>query len=118
MKPGAIPAVHRHLLCRQAATSRTVATASSAESTVGTTSTSFIAGAGLNQCMPTTSAGREVAVAHSMTGRLDVVVASTAPGFMISSSAREQRPLDGELLDHGFDDEVALREIVELGGAA
>ncbi len=42
-------------------------------------------GAGLKKCSPTTSAERPVAIAHSMTGRLDVEVASTAPGLTISS---------------------------------
>ena len=52
-----------------------------------TTSTSAMTGAGLKKCRPTTSAGRWVAIAHSITGRLDVVVASTTPGLQISSSA-------------------------------
>ena len=41
--------------------------------------------AGLKKCMPITSDGRDVAAAHSITGRLDVVVASTVPGAQISS---------------------------------
>src|SRR5262249_29057411 len=49
-------------------------------------STSGITGAGLNKCRPTTSAGRVVAIAHSITGRLEVVVASTTPGLQMSSS--------------------------------
>jgi hypothetical protein len=43
-------------------------------------------GAGLKKCSPTTSAGRSVAIAHSMTGSDEVVVASTTPGLQISSS--------------------------------
>src|SRR5215213_8376457 len=63
-----------------------VATVASDVRIVRTTSTSPMTGAGLKKCSPTTSAGRSVATAHSMTGRLDVVVASTTPGLQISSS--------------------------------
>ncbi len=66
-------------------TSRTVACTSSAVSTVRTTSTSFIAGAGLKKCIPTTSSGREVTRATATTGRDEVVVASTAPGLQTLS---------------------------------
>ena len=44
-------------------------------------------GAGLKKCIPTTSAGRVVAAAHSTTGSDDVVVARMAPGRHTSSSA-------------------------------
>ncbi len=67
--------------------SSTVAVTSGAVSTVETTSTSRIAGAGLKKCMPTTSCGRRVAEAQATTGSEEVVVASTAPGFTIASSA-------------------------------
>ena len=66
-------------------TSSAVASTSAAVATVVTTSTSFMIAAGLKKCMPMTSAGREVAAAHSITGRLDVVVASTVPGAQMSS---------------------------------
>src|SRR5436305_1451744 len=86
MKPARSPHVTGCLpsLCD---TARIVATTSSAVRTVGTTSTSFITGAGLKKCMPMTSVGRLVAVAHSMTGRLLVVDARIAPGLTTSSSA-------------------------------
>src|SRR6266496_2408747 len=70
-----------------AQTACAVATTSSAVEMVRTTSTSFITGAGLKKCRPTTSDGREVAAAQEITGSEDVVVASTAPGFSTSSSA-------------------------------
>lgn len=70
-----------------AQTARTVACTSSAVRTVRTTSTSFIAGAGLKKCMPITSSGREVARAIAITGSEEVVVASTAPGLQTLSSA-------------------------------
>src|SRR3954468_12799134 len=70
-----------------AQTSSTVATTSGDVVTVGTTSTSFITVAGLNQCRPTTYSGRDVSGAHSVTGSLEVVVARTAPGFITSSNA-------------------------------
>ena len=66
-------------------TSRAVATTSGAVETVCTTSTSLMIGAGLKKWNPTTSRGRPVTAAHSITGRLDVVVASTAPSLQISS---------------------------------
>ncbi len=69
-----------------AQTSRTVAWTSSAVSTVRTTSTSFIAGAGLKKCIPITSCGREVARAQATTGSDEVVVARTAPGLHTLSS--------------------------------
>ena len=67
--------------------SSAVAATSGAVVTVETTSTSFITGAGLKKCMPITSAGRDVAAAHSTTGSEDVVVARIAPGLQTSSSA-------------------------------
>ncbi len=63
----------------------TVSRTSSPVLTVDTTSTSFMTGAGLKKCIPTTSCGRVVAVAHAMIGRLLVVVAKMAPGLQISS---------------------------------
>src|SRR4051812_37929840 len=70
-----------------AQTALAVATTSGAVAIVETTSTSFITGAGLKKWRPTTSDGRDVAAAHSITGNEDVVVASTAPGRTTSSSA-------------------------------
>ena len=90
-----------------------MATTSGAVETVGTTSTSFMTVAGLKKCMPTTSAGRPLACAHSMTGRLEVVVASTAPGLAISVEVGEQRLLDRQLLDDGLDDQVDVGEAVD-----
>ncbi len=80
---------------------------------VRTTSTSAITGAGLKKCSPTTSAGRSVAIAHSITGRLDVVVASTTPGLQISSRVAKSAFLTRQLLDHRLDDEVDVGEVVE-----
>src|SRR3712207_1523489 len=57
-----------------ATTARAVARASGEVRMVRTTSTSGMIGAGLKKCRPTTSAGRFVAIAHSMTGSDDVVV--------------------------------------------
>ena len=65
---------------------RAVAATSSVVLMVVTTSTSFITGAGLKKCMPTTSPGRDVAAAHSTTGREEVVVARIAPGLHTSSN--------------------------------
>ncbi len=46
--------------------------------------------AGLKKCIPTTSSGREVTFAQSMTGSEDVVVASTAPGLQMRSRSRKR----------------------------
>src|SRR3712207_9013870 len=56
-----------------AQTACAVAATSGAVEMVETTSTSFITCAGLKKCMPTTSAGRPLAAARWMTGRLEVV---------------------------------------------
>ena len=64
---------------------RVVSVTSSSVETVETTSTSFMIGAGLKKCMPTTSCGRLVAWAHAMIGSDEVVVARIAPGLQISS---------------------------------
>ncbi len=85
MKPARSPQ-STGCLRRCAQTSRTVACVSSEVSTVRTTSTSFIAGAGLKKCMPITDCGREVARAQATTGSEEVVVASTAPGLHTLSS--------------------------------
>ena len=71
-----------------AQSARAVSATSSEVETVLTTSTSFMIGAGLKKCMPTTSCGRLVARAQAMIGRDDVVVARIAPGLQISSRSR------------------------------
>ena len=56
-----------------------------ADSLPRTTSSSRITLAGLKKCMPMTSAGRRVAEAISSTSRVEVLVASTAPGLQMPS---------------------------------
>ncbi len=63
------------------------ATTSSSVTTVRTTSTSFMIGAGLKKCMPTTWLGRWVATEISVTLRLEVFVARIAPGLQIRLSS-------------------------------
>src|SRR3954467_11143561 len=72
-----------------------VAATSGAVEMVDTTSTSFITWAGLKKCIPPTSVGRPLALAHSITGRLDVVVASTAPGCAVSPRLANSASLTG-----------------------
>ena len=55
--------------------------------TDGMTSTSFITGAGLKKWRPITCSGRLVAMAMSMIGMEDVLVASTASGELTTSSS-------------------------------
>src|SRR5919112_1194884 len=83
------------VLPSDAHTARAVRAVSADVRIVRTTSTSGITGAGLKKCRPTTSAGRSVAIAHSITGRLDVVVARTAPGLVISPRAANSACLTG-----------------------
>ena len=66
--------------------------------------------AGLKKWMPQTRSGREVARARSMTGSVEVLVARIAVGLVAWSSSREQRHLDGDLLDHRLDHQVAFAE--------
>ena len=60
--------------------------ASGVVATVCTTSTSRIAGPGTT-CRPTTSPARPVAAAHSMTGSVEVVVASASETSRASAVA-------------------------------
>ena len=78
-----------------------------------TTSTSFITGAGLKKCRPTTSTGRAGRRCNVDDRRQDVVVARIAPGLQISSSVSKIACLDRQLLDDGLDDQVAVGEVVE-----
>src|SRR3712207_8414507 len=84
MKPARSPQLTGCLPIRRHR-SVTVAATSEPVDTVLTTSTSFMIGAGLKKCMPTTSRARDVTAAHSTTGRDDVVVARIAPGLQIAS---------------------------------
>ena len=85
--------------------------------TVETTSTSVITGAGLKKCIPTTSCGRLVAVAHEITGRLLVVVARIAPGLQISSRFSNSVVFTVEVLGDRLDHQVHRRQVVEAGRA-
>src|SRR5512143_4057726 len=88
MKPARSAAVTSFLPTRAMSASTSLTTAGSV-TTVRTTSTRPITGAGLNQCIPTTREGREVSTASSVTDNDDVFVASTASGEQIVSSERK-----------------------------
>ena len=60
--------------------------ASGSVSTLLTISTSFITGAGLKKCTPTTLPGRRVATAISVTDSDEVLVARMVSGLQISST--------------------------------
>ena len=65
----------------------TSATTSGAVTTVRMISTSFITGAGLKKCMPTTRLGRDVATEISVTLSEEVFVARIASGLQTRSSS-------------------------------
>ncbi len=71
----------------------TRATASGEVSTEETTSTSFIAGAGLKKCSPSTRSGNRDSAARRVTDRALVPVARIASGRTTSSSSRKSRCL-------------------------
>ena len=86
MKPSHTP-VTTPTLFKRFARASTVARTSLAVAAPRTISSSFITCAGLKKCMPTTSSGRRVNVAMALTSSVDVLVASTAPGFAVRSMA-------------------------------
>ena len=85
MKPALSPMVTSTLPSRAASASTSSTTAGSV-TTVRTTSTSFITGAGLKKCMPMTLLGRPVTTDSSVTDRLEVLVARMVSGGQILSS--------------------------------
>ena len=74
-------------LSSRAHSASTSDTTSSAVTTVLTTSTSFITGAGLKKCIPMTWLGRPVATEISVTDRELVLVARIASGWQTRSSS-------------------------------
>ena len=74
------------------------------------TSTSFMTGAGLKKCSPTTLPGRPVATAISVIESEEVLLARMVSGLQMPSSVGEDRALQVELLGHRLDDEVGLGE--------
>ena len=68
-------------------TSVVASSASSEESAVATTSTSFISAGGLKKCMPTTRSGPGVSAPIAVTGREEVLLARIASGPQASASA-------------------------------
>ena len=78
---------------------------------------SFITGAGLKKCMPTTCSGRGAAAAIAVTGSDEVFVASTAVGPTIAAERGEQLALQLEPLGRRLDDELAApRDPSSVGG--
>ena len=73
--------------------------------------------AGLKKCVPTTSWGRAVAPAISSTSRVEVLVASNAPGFRRAVEIGEDAFLEPHLLEHRLDDDIGLRDGVDTDGA-
>ena len=95
-----------------------VDTTSAPVETVCTTSTSFITGAGLKKCRPTTSWGRRVAAAHSITGSEEVVVARIAPGRQISSRFSNSARLTDSSSTTASTTRSTVGEVLQRRGAA
>ena len=85
MKPALSPIVTSTLPSR-AASASTSSTTDGSVTTVRTTSTSFMTGAGLKKCIPMTLLGRPVTTESSVTDRLEVLVARMVSGGQILSS--------------------------------
>ena len=79
-----------------------------------TISSSRITFAGEKKCRPMTDSGRLVALAISLTSRYEVLLARIAPCLTMPSSLREHVLLDVHVLEHGLDDQVAIRERLEV----
>ena len=88
MKPALSPIV-TSVLPSRAASASTSSTTDGSVTTVRTTSTSFMTGAGLKKCMPMTLLGRPVTTESSVTERLEVLVARIVSGGQILSSAEK-----------------------------
>jgi len=86
MKPGRSP-TGTGSLSRERTRPVTARVVSGEVSTVETTSTSRIAGAGAKKCRPSTRSGREVSAARRVTERALVPVARIASGRSRPSSA-------------------------------
>ena len=100
--------------CRAAAANAsTSSTTSGSVTTVRTTSTSFMTGAGLKKCMPTTLPGPPVRTAISVTDSDEVLVARMVSGRQIPSSSAKTAALSSRLLGHGLDDQVGVGEVGE-----
>ena len=89
------------------------ATTSSSVTTVRTTSTSFMIGAGLKKCMPTTRLGRWVATEISVTDSEEVLVARIASRLADPVQLGEDLLLEVEVLGHRLDDEVDVVQRVQ-----
>ena len=95
-------------------TSVTAAMVSSEAVSGRTISTSDIIGAGLKKWTPHTRSGRSVSTAISITGSVEVLVARMAPSLHHVVELGEELLLDGEVLDHRLDHQVAVGEVVQL----
>ena len=73
------------------------------------TSTSGMRATGLKKCRPISRAGCASFSASCSSTMLEVLVASTALGFICGSSLRVQLPLGLEVLEDGLDHDVGLR---------
>ena len=112
MKPALSPMVTSTLPSRSASAS-TSSTTSGSVTTVRTTSTSFMTGAGLKKCIPMTLFGRPVTTESSVTERLEVLVARIVSGGQILSSCGEDLGLELHALGHGLDDQFGVREVLQ-----
>ena len=113
--PARSPTVTATLPSR-ATSSRTAAVTAGSVTTVVTTSTSRMTGAGLKKCSPTTRPCRPVAAATSVTDRELVLVASIGPEGRPGPARRTAPALQAEPLRHRLDDEVHIGQVCEPDG--
>src|ERR1044072_3616082 len=112
MKPARSPAVTSVFATRSMSASASRTTDGSV-TTVLTTSTRPMTGAGLNQCMPRTRPGRCVATASSVTDSAEAFVARIVSGGSDLVVRGEPRRLEAEPLGDRLDDELGLAEVGE-----
>ena len=91
-------------------TSQAVASVVSSVASARTSSTSGRTATGLKKCIPTTRSGCSRLAAICVTESEEVFVTSRHSSETTCSSAREDLLLDGDLLEHRLDHEVAARE--------
>ncbi len=78
-------------------------------------STSSILSTGLKKWMPMNCSGRGVVRARSLIGRVEVLVAKTASAGIAASAFLRDLGLDGGVLEHRLDDQVAAGEGCVVG---
>ena len=119
MKPGRILRAHRQLADRARRTPRPASKLSGEVFRPGDISTSFISCAGRQKCMPTKRSARPEPPAISVIDRVEVFDANKRRRARTIASSRRKSshasPRDSRR--HGFDDQVAIGQVLKSGRA-